>query len=214
MQRIAGLGGKSLQLPVFPAELGLPDYYDERYDPLCGAIQETGLPICCHIGLNTALDDLARRDPTPATALTVSVHRRSTAPRRSACGSSAASLERFPELKVVFVEPGLGWVAWYLYDRRRHGGAPGLRVSGASAELPSFYFHRNMRLTFIDEPDAVQPAASPARRREHHVVDRLPAPGVELAELARHRSRSSSAISPTTNASSSCGGNAARVWNL
>src|SRR6266540_1850198 len=24
-------------------------------------------------------------------------------------------LERFPELKLVFVEPGVGWVAWYLY---------------------------------------------------------------------------------------------------
>ena len=33
--------------------------------PLFAAIQETGLPICCHIGMNTQLDDLARRDPTP-----------------------------------------------------------------------------------------------------------------------------------------------------
>ena len=30
------LGGKSLQLPVFPAELGQPDYFDERYDRMCG----------------------------------------------------------------------------------------------------------------------------------------------------------------------------------
>ena len=24
-------------------------------------------------------------------------------------------LERFPDLKVVFVEPGIGWVTWWLY---------------------------------------------------------------------------------------------------
>ncbi len=42
---------ESLQLPVFPAELGLPYYYDDRYAPLFSAIPGSGLPICCHIGL-------------------------------------------------------------------------------------------------------------------------------------------------------------------
>ena len=165
VQRVAALGGKSLQLPVFPPELGLPDYYDERYDPLWAAIQETDLPICCHIGLNTALDDL--HTPRPHAA-----------ERRSWCRWSALSagealgmwvltgvLERFPDLKVVFVEPGLGWVAWYLYIIDDMATRQKLRVPGASRELPSFYFHRNMFLTFIDEPDAVQLAPPPARRR-------------------------------------------------
>ena len=44
VRRVAAIGGKSLQLPVFPSELGLPDYFDERYDPLFAAIQETELP--------------------------------------------------------------------------------------------------------------------------------------------------------------------------
>jgi hypothetical protein len=65
VQWAAANGCKSLQLPVFPAELGLADYWDARYEPLFDAIQETGLPICCHIGMNTMLDDLAQRDPTP-----------------------------------------------------------------------------------------------------------------------------------------------------
>jgi predicted TIM-barrel fold metal-dependent hydrolase len=65
VQRVAALGAKSLQIPVFPTELGQPDYFDERYDPLWAAVTETGLPMCCHIGINTNLDDLTRRDPTP-----------------------------------------------------------------------------------------------------------------------------------------------------
>ena len=73
-----------LQLPVFPAELGVPDYRDERYDPLFSAIPETGVPICCHIGMNTPLDGLARRDPTPQRGS--SSRSRSRPPRRSACG--------------------------------------------------------------------------------------------------------------------------------
>jgi predicted TIM-barrel fold metal-dependent hydrolase len=64
-------------------------------------------------------------------------------------------LERFPKLKLVFVEPGLGWVAWYLYiiddmNTRQSYEFP------AISELPSFYFHRNIHLTYIDEPDSIQ----------------------------------------------------------
>ena len=42
VQRVAAGGAKSLQLPVFPTEIGLPDYYDERYDPLWATIQDVG----------------------------------------------------------------------------------------------------------------------------------------------------------------------------
>jgi predicted TIM-barrel fold metal-dependent hydrolase len=155
VQRIASMGGKSLQLPVFPAELGQADYFDERYDPLFAAIVETGLPICCHIGLNTALDQLAARDPTPRLALTLSC----TPP--TACEALGiwlltGILVRFPELKLVFVEPGLGWVAWYLTFLDDMVLRQGYEFPVLEGELPSFYYHRNMAMTFIDEPDPVR----------------------------------------------------------
>jgi len=46
-------------------------YPDDRYAPLWAAVKETGLPLCCHVGLNAAFDDLAQRDPTPQRALCV-----------------------------------------------------------------------------------------------------------------------------------------------
>jgi predicted TIM-barrel fold metal-dependent hydrolase len=152
--RVARLGFKSLQLPVYPAELGLPDYYDDRYAPLFAAVQEHDLPICFHIGLNTSLEDLMRRDPTPMCGVFVPMVALSTA---EALGMLILTgvLERYPRLKVVFVEPGLGWVAWWLYivddmNTRQQYDFPGLK------ELPSFYFRRNVSLTYIDEPDAIQ----------------------------------------------------------
>lgn len=151
--RVAGMGGRSLQLPVFPREVGMPDYWDERYEPLWTKVQETGLPLCFHIGLNTAVDDLARRDPTPRLGLTVPCIPPMTT---EALGMWLLTgvLERFAELKLVFVEPGLGWVAWWLYfvdDMVQWQGYeyPALK------ELPSFYYRRNVNLTFIKEPDAV-----------------------------------------------------------
>jgi uncharacterized protein len=63
--------------------------------------------------------------------------------------------ERFPDLKVVFVEPGLGWVSWWVQTvddmvLRQGYDFPAIK------ELPSYYFHRNVHLTFIEEPDGVQ----------------------------------------------------------
>jgi predicted TIM-barrel fold metal-dependent hydrolase len=154
VQRVAELGGTSLQLPVFPTELGLPDYFHERYFPLWSAIQETGLPICCHIGLNTNLDDLTRRDPTAQKGVMVPMAALSTA---EAFGMwiLTGTLHKFPGLKLVFVEPGLGWIPWYLFivdDLVKRQGYEFPDIP----ELPSHYFRQNMHVTFIDEPDALQ----------------------------------------------------------
>jgi predicted TIM-barrel fold metal-dependent hydrolase len=155
IQRVAAAGGKSLQLPVFPAELDQPDYFHERYDRMWAAISETGLPVCCHIGLNTALNDLADRDPTPRLAWTLSCMPPSAA---EALGMWLLTgvLVRFPELKVVFVEPGLGWVAYYLAFLDDMVLRQGYEFPVLAGELPSFYYHRNMAMTFIDEPDPVR----------------------------------------------------------
>jgi predicted TIM-barrel fold metal-dependent hydrolase len=154
VERVAAFGGKSLQLPVFPTELGLPDYVDARYDRLWSAIQATGLPICCHTGFNTHLDDLQRRDPTPQAGITIPMMALS-------CGEALGMwviggiLERFGDLKIVFVEPGLGWVAWWvryvdvMVEKHAY-------VFPALKELPSFYFRRNVFVTFMEEPVAVQ----------------------------------------------------------
>ena len=152
----ANAGCKSLQLPVFPAELGLPDYWDRRYDPLFSTIQETGLPICCHIGLNTQLDDLARRDPTPQKGIFVPMVAL-TAGEALGMWIMGGVFARFPELRVVFVEPGLGWVAWWLYIVDDLTTRQGYEFPAIS-ELPSHYFHRNVYLTFVDEPDAMRHA--------------------------------------------------------
>jgi predicted TIM-barrel fold metal-dependent hydrolase len=153
VRRVAELGAKSLQLPVFPSEFRLPEYFEKRYDPLFGLIQETGLPICCHIGLNTNLDDLNGRDPTPSKGVMVPVTCLSTA---EAIGMwiLGGVFERFPDLKVVFVEPGLTWVAWWVQLADDMATRQGYQFP-AIRELPSYYFHRNVHLSFIEEKLAI-----------------------------------------------------------
>ena len=205
------VGCKSLQLPVFPAELGLPDYWDTRYDPLWRAISEAGLPICLHIGLNTQLEDLARRDPTPQKGIFVPMVPMS-AGEQFGMWLLTGIFERFPELRVVFVEPGIGWVAWWLATvddmaARQGYDYPGLKMA------PSDYFRRNVLLTFIDEPNVITHA--------RHII------GVENVMWSSdypHPVTSwphSQAIAEQVTAGLSAAerdlvlyGNAARVWNI
>lgn len=204
-------GSKSLQLPVFPAELGLPDYWEAYYDPLFAAIQEADLPICCHIGLNTTLDSIARRDPTPQKGIFVPCVAMSTA-EPLGMWVMGGVFARFPNLRVVFVEPGIGWVAWWLYIADDLVLRQGYEFP-ALTELPSHYFRRNVYLTFVDEPDVL-----------HHARTRLGIENVMWSSDYPHpvsswpRSREAVdtmfADATPTERDQIVRANAARVWRL
>ena len=150
VERLATVGSaRAVHLPNKPSALGLPDYYHERYDPLWATIQEAGMPICIHLGVEDDLFDILRRDPTPQGAVFTSQPAMRLAEPMGFLLLTGV-LERFPGLKIVFAEPGLGWVGHYVsrLDNMYERGAysfPELK------EKPSFYFHRNIHLTFMDD---------------------------------------------------------------
>ncbi|MGB0620398.1 MAG: amidohydrolase family protein [Myxococcota bacterium] len=208
---VAEMGGKSLQLPVYPAELGLPDYWDKRYDPLWEAITETNLPICLHIGLNTQLESLAQRDPTPQKGIFVGAVALTTA-EPLGMFIMGGVFERFPKLKVVFVEPGLGWVDWWLYIVDDLQARQGYEFP-AITKPPSHYFHQNVFLTFIDEPNAYRLAT------ERLGVDNImwssdyPHPVTSWPRSQEIVNNMFDGIPAEDRAKIVCG-NATRVWNL
>jgi predicted TIM-barrel fold metal-dependent hydrolase len=152
--RLASLGARSVHLPNFPSELGLPDYHEAVYDPLWGVLQETGISISHHLGNRQWLYDVLRRDPTPQAGIFTSM------PSLALCEVVAwwimtGTLERFPGLKVVFVEPHLYWIPGFLgqLDQKATKGRyefPGLKMK------PSDYFRRNMAATFMDDEVGLQ----------------------------------------------------------
>jgi predicted TIM-barrel fold metal-dependent hydrolase len=148
VQRLATLGARSVHLPNFPSELGLPDYHDPVYEPLWGALQETGISISHHLGNRNSLWDVFRRDPTPQAAIFTSLPALALS-EVIAWWILTGTLERFPGLQIVFVEPSLYWIPGFLaqLDRKADGryDLPGLRLK------PSEYFHRNMACTFMDD---------------------------------------------------------------
>jgi predicted TIM-barrel fold metal-dependent hydrolase len=110
--------------------------------------------MCCHTGYNAALHDLQRRDPTPDGAMSVPMLGLTVA---EAFGMwiLGGIFARFPQLKVVFVEPGLGWVPWYVHYIDEMILKLGYRNPKLD-ELPSAYFHRNVFLTFMEDALSLQ----------------------------------------------------------
>ena len=55
VERIALEGARAVQIPLSPWDMGLDPYWDEIYDPLWDTLQETGIPISQHVGMNSYL---------------------------------------------------------------------------------------------------------------------------------------------------------------
>jgi len=153
VQRLAGLGARSIQVPNFPSELGMPDYHDSRYDALWSTFAETGVVVANHLTLKESLWDTFRRDPTPQKGIFTCLPGFAVA-ETMAWYILTGVLERHPGLKVVFVEPGLFWLPGFIryLDGRmdHHYVFPGMK------ELPSTYFQRQMAVTFVTEPEGIE----------------------------------------------------------
>jgi predicted TIM-barrel fold metal-dependent hydrolase len=152
VERLAALGARSVHLPNFPSELGLPDYWESHYDRLWGVLQETKLSISHHLGNRPHLWDVFRRDPTPQAAIFTSLPGMTLA-EVIGFWILPGIFERFPGLRVVLVESGLYWVPGYLAGLDRKTDVydlPNLTMK------PSEYFRRNMALTLVDDEGGLE----------------------------------------------------------
>jgi predicted TIM-barrel fold metal-dependent hydrolase len=155
VHKVAKEGARCVQVPTFPSERGLPDVHHPRYYPLWDAVSETGLTILNHLELKASIWDVFRRDPTPQRGI-MTVQPSISMSESIAFWILTGTLDRFPKLKVLMVEPALGWLPWYLktLDNRMnlHYKFPGLN------RLPSEVFSQQMGATFMDEPAGLKAA--------------------------------------------------------
>jgi predicted TIM-barrel fold metal-dependent hydrolase len=149
VQGLAAAGARAVHIPTFPAEVGLPEYHDARYDPVWSAISEADMSISQHLGLVQSLFDLLQRDPTPQKAIFTSQPAMRLA-ETIGFWILPGVLARFPKLKIVLVEPSLGWVPFYLDTLDSMAAGP--YDFPELDDKPSAYFHRQMHLTFVDDP--------------------------------------------------------------
>src|SRR5215475_1428678 len=116
IRRAVKNGHRGVIYPSVPMELrDVPHINDSIYDPLWAACQELTVPICFHAGASSAIQIPAYEgySPTIAAAFQAITRPASTV---SVLVNLLISkiLMRFPDLKVVFAESGLGWGAYLL----------------------------------------------------------------------------------------------------
>jgi predicted TIM-barrel fold metal-dependent hydrolase len=134
-------------------------------DPFWAAAEEEQLPVHIHSGLAHA----GRRGARPGTALQSATASFSALPGLQQMGGAVAGasqwmsefiysglFDRFPGLQIAAVECGAGWVPHFLEHMDDHWWRNRVWTDSHLKLLPSEYFRRNWKVTFIREPFAVQ----------------------------------------------------------
>jgi predicted TIM-barrel fold metal-dependent hydrolase len=145
LERVSAMEGfVAVQLSCYP-------HGDTRLspedDPLWEAIEQTGMPICIHIGLNDQMPYQLDARKLPGT-----VHFYD-APGRMLELIFGGVLDRFPELHFVMTETDCGWMPYFAEQADdnylRHAKAT---LAGEPlAMLPSEYMRRYFSVTFVTD---------------------------------------------------------------
>lgn len=146
--RCAELGARCLMIPIKPGKFDdgrTIQYNHPRMDPLWAAVEKSGLPLAFHIG-----EAIPTAEPG---AVGVSVLTQMQGFRQNwAQLTFGGVFDRFPGLKVVFVEAGLSWVPGMLHDADMVYNSFPTSVSPKLAHPPSWYWRAHCYATFMTDP--------------------------------------------------------------
>ena len=149
IRRCAAKGFKTITMTENPHPLGLPSFWNQHWDPVFAAAEETGLVLSMHIGTSGALVY-----PSPDVSFDVPI---------SLCGLNAMSacadlifsgiLNRHPGVKIALSEGGSGW-APYLVERMDYTWERS-RLQVDKEIPPSHLFKRHFWTCFISDQTAI-----------------------------------------------------------
>lgn len=150
VETIASLGLKTLMLPGLPGKF--PDgreirYADAEMEPLWAAIEETGLPVCFHIGEQITVEGRGGLATTALYGLGGSYFRRNFGDL-----VFGGVLDRHPKLRVVFAEAGIHWVPGMLQDAEMILDSFRSFLDYVPRKRPSEYWSTQCYATFMHDP--------------------------------------------------------------
>jgi predicted TIM-barrel fold metal-dependent hydrolase len=152
-KRVGALGMRGVNMTSDPQDLGAPDLGDRAWDPFWEACTENHLPVHFHIGASVTAMTFYGSYPWDSHPIDTKL---------AICGSLlfignarvvtnvilAGMFDRHPDLKMVSVESGVGWIPFILetLDYEMSENAP--NELAKLKKMPSEYFASNLYATF------------------------------------------------------------------
>jgi predicted TIM-barrel fold metal-dependent hydrolase len=143
--------------------MGLPRLADEHWRPVLEAAQHHALSINFHIGVEQGTSDVSLKKFTTVPA---DEHTRRTSVGTLGNAKAIADAiclgvcHRYPKLKLVSVESGIGWLPYLADSLDWHWKSFGGHREFPDRELPSYYFRRQVYGSFWFESRTVEAAAN------------------------------------------------------
>jgi uncharacterized protein len=152
-KRVAALGARGVNMTSDPQDLGAPDLANHAWDPLWEACTELQLPVHFHIGASVTGMTFYGKYPWDShpdnTKLAIGGTLLFIGNARVVTNLILSGMfDRHPDLKMVSVESGVGWVPFILetLDYEMAENAP--RELAQLKKMPSEYFRSNLYATF------------------------------------------------------------------
>lgn len=150
--RCKELGARCLMIPIKPGNDvdGEPILFSNpKMDPLWEAIAASGIPVCWHIG---------EAIPTAAPGAAGTFVLTQMQGFRHIWGqlTFGGVFDRYPDLRVVFVEGGICWVASMLHDADMIWNSFPNSMNPKLAHPPSWYWFNHCYATFMTDPAGLE----------------------------------------------------------
>jgi predicted TIM-barrel fold metal-dependent hydrolase len=120
LQRTTSKGARAVSFPEMPDAMGLPSIFSGEWDRLFAVAEEAATPLCMHFGTGGQLE--LPSDRPLAARWTLGGLRSMTAAVELLYSDV---FEKFPELKALLAEGGIGWMPYvleradYVWERHR-----------------------------------------------------------------------------------------------
>jgi predicted TIM-barrel fold metal-dependent hydrolase len=152
-KRVAGLGARGVNMTSDPQDLGGPDLANRAWDPFWEVCSDLELPVHFHIGASVTGMTFYGQYPWEShpdnTKLAIGGTLLFIGNARVVTNLILSGMfDRYPTLKMVSVESGVGWIPFILeaLDYEMSENAP--QELSQMAKLPSEYFKTNLYATF------------------------------------------------------------------
>jgi predicted TIM-barrel fold metal-dependent hydrolase len=157
MARSRDAGHKGIVFANSFAKVGLPELWDDHWNPIFAMAQDLELSVNFHVGFGS----MTAEDMKGRMTITGSEHTRVTPIGMIVNAQAIADVttmgicHRFPDLKFVSVESGVGWIPYILESLDWHWLNYGAHREHPEMELPSFYFRRQIFGSFWFESETL-----------------------------------------------------------